>query len=241
MKIALLTTTGGSLINETLKQPRFKSRIHAVLSDRACGGIQWAEAHGIRTHVIPERDNRAFSDALLTFGRREQIDVFVTASYARLLAGPLLEAYRNRLFNLHGSLLPAFVGIYPIAQTLSADTRYLGNTIHLIDESIDGGAMVLQSIVPRPYDSDHDFLRHRVFEQICKGLIQLVSWLWDQRLDVTENGVRIKDAHFDEPTYSPNLDDEEAIRLSMPYPWWDLPEYTALAARTGKAVKATAG
>ncbi len=195
-RILLLTTTGGAFLGETLKLPRFRGRVHAVLSDRPAG-LATATAHGVATHLIPEADNTAFSGALLAFAWRRQIDYIITASFRRLLRAPLIDAYRGRVFNIHPSILPAFEGLNPIDQSLDADTRLLGNTVHLIDESVDGGGIVLQSVLTRPYDAAEDHLRHLAFEHACKGLIQLVAWLWEGRLRVTEAGARIQGARFD--------------------------------------------
>lgn len=232
-RILLLTTTGGAFLSETLKLPRFRGRVHAVLSDRPTGLVT-ARAHGVATHLIPEADNAAFSGALLAFAWSRGIDYIVTASFRRLLCEPLIGAYRGRVFNIHPSILPAFEGLNPIDQSLAADTRLLGNTVHLIDESVDGGAIVLQSVLTRPYDAGEDLLRHLAFEHACKGLIQLVAWLWEGRLRVTDAGVRIAGAGFDDLAFSPNLDDAEAAGLSLHYPWWELPEHAALAHRLGK-------
>ena len=238
-RILLLTTTGGAFLGETLKLPRFRGRIHAVSSDRPAA-LATAQARGVATHIIPEADNAAFSDALLAFAGEHGIDYIVTASFRRLLRGALIDAYRGRVFNIHPSILPTFEGLNPIDQSLAADTRLLGNTVHLIDESVDGGAIVLQSVLTRPYDAAEDLLRHRAFEHACKGLIQLVAWLWEGRLLLTGAGVRIVGAKFDDLAFSPNLDDDEAAGLSLHYPWWELPEHTALARRMGKAAAVAA-
>jgi phosphoribosylglycinamide formyltransferase-1 len=232
-RILLLTTTGGAFLGETLKLPRFASRVHAVLSDRAAGLVT-ARARGVATHLIPQADNGAFSGALLAYAWAHGIDYIVTASFRRLLRGPLLDAYRGRLFNIHPSILPAFEGLNPIDQSLAANTRLLGNTAHLIDESVDGGAIVLQSVLTRPYDAAEDLMRHRAFELACKGLVQLGAWLAEGRFRLTDAGAHIVDATFDDPAFSPSLDDEEAAGLALHYPWWDLPEHAALAHRLVK-------
>ncbi len=228
-RILLLTTTGGAFLNEALSQPGFRGRIAGVLSDRACGGLAAAARHRLPTRIIPERDNAAFSAALLAHAEAESADYLVTASFRRLLRAPLTGAYRDRLFNVHPSILPAFEGLNPIDQQLAVETRLVGSTVHVVDDSVDGGPIVQQSALVRAYDEDLGHLRHRLFELSVKGLLQLVAWLWEGRLTVTRAGVRIAGARFDDPSHAPAFDDPEARALALPWPWWERPGYEHLA------------
>ena len=197
-----------------------------------------AARRGVRTETIAEPDNIAFSDRLAAFAAAEGVHYIVTASFRRLLAGALLSRYRGRLFNIHPSLLPAFPGLNPIDQQLGSDARILGNTVHMIDASIDGGPIVMQSVVQRPDGNDPEYVRHRLFEHACQGLVQLVAWLWQGRLSEGPDGVRIRDAQRTDPAFCPGLDDPEAAALALAYPWWERAEYRALAHRMGKPVLA---
>ncbi|SMF13515.1 phosphoribosylglycinamide formyltransferase-1 [Tistlia consotensis] len=228
-KILLLTTTGGAFLNEALARPAFRSRIEGVVSDRACGGLQAAARHGLPTRIISEPDNGAFSAALLRHAAEARIDYLVTASFRRLLKPPMTDAYRDRLFNVHPSILPAFEGLNPIDQQLAVETRLVGSTVHVVDDSVDGGPIVQQSALVRAYGEEPERLRHRLFELSVKGLLQLVAWLWEGRLAVTPDGVRVTGARFDDPSHAPAFDDPEAAALSLPWPWWDRPEYRHLA------------
>ena len=67
-RIGLLVSTGGVLLNEALKRPRFRSRIFAVLFDRRCSDIQRVWGHGVPAHLIPEKDDGELSEYLLKFG-----------------------------------------------------------------------------------------------------------------------------------------------------------------------------
>lgn len=228
-KILLLTTTGGAFLNEALSQPLFLSRVAGVVGDRACGGLAVAEAHGLPTRILAEPDNAAFSAALLRHAVDEEADYLVTASFRRLLRAPLTDGYRGRIFNVHPSILPAFEGLNPIEQQLRAETRLVGSTVHVVDESVDGGPVVQQSALVRGYDENSDYLRHRLFELAVRGLIQLVAWLHEGRLSVTPRGARVAGARFDDPCHAPAFDDPEAVALSLPWPWWERPEYRHLA------------
>ena len=125
---------------------------------------------------------------------------------------------------MHPSILPAFEGLNPIDQQLAVETRLVGSTLHVVDDSVDGGPIVQQSALVRGYDEDPERLRHRLFELAVRGLIQLVAWLAEERLSVTPQGVRIAGARFDDAAHAPAFDDPEAVALTLPWPWWERPD-----------------
>jgi phosphoribosylglycinamide formyltransferase-1 len=95
-----------------------------------------------------------------------------------------------------------------------------GNTIHGVDENIDEGSPVIVSTLNIPYDEDIKLVRHRLFIQECKTLLQVVSWLNQDRIVVDDNGrAFVEGAKFSEPYYSPNIEDDEIVKFDLKYPW----------------------
>jgi phosphoribosylglycinamide formyltransferase-1 len=126
--------------------------VGVVISDRAgAGGLAWAREAGIEALWIdPKRHSsraeydRGVADAL----RDHQIDVVCLAGFMRLVGAPLLEAFPNRILNIHPSLLPSFPGRDAQRQALEHGVRISGATVHLVTSELDNGPIVLQAAVP---------------------------------------------------------------------------------------------
>lgn len=149
LRIAIVASTGGAVMNELLKQPVFRHQVAAVVADRACPALAKAAAYGVPALLLAERQAAAFCDRLLTFLQAERID-YVVSFYTKLFVGPLLEAYRDRIINLHPALLPAFKGLDGFEATLRAGVRFGGTSIHLIRAHGRGQADPPECLPDRP-------------------------------------------------------------------------------------------
>lgn len=109
-----------------------------------------AQAAGIPTRAFPlaDYDDRAARDAAVTAWLREQgAGLIVLAGYMALLTPGFIEAFRDRIVNVHPSLLPQFPGLRAIEQALEAGVGETGVTVHLVDEGMDTGPVLLQQAV----------------------------------------------------------------------------------------------
>lgn len=218
LRIVAVASGGGSVLATALAADELvRAQVVSLVTDRACGALSLAAAHGIPTLRVDERDNTRFSDALLAHCQDVAAD-YVALFFNRLLAGEVLARYEHRIVNLHGSLLPAFRGLDALGQARRAGARFTGTTVHFVDEHVDRGHIVLQSVLPLDPSSDPAVLRHRQFEHLCKGLIQTCHWLEEDRIQVIDGSVRIEGARFDQPDFSPALEVGSARRLRVPQP-----------------------
>lgn len=211
-RLAIVASTGGAVLGRLLEVPSFRGSIATVVADRPCGAVEHATRAGLPATVLPAGNGAPFSDALALHLDEVGID-YAVLFYTRRLCGQVLESYRDRILNLHPSLLPAFKGLHAFEDALAAGVRFVGTTIHLIDEELDAGKIVLQTACPADPDTPRAELRHRLFVQQCRSLLQVVAWIREQRLQVTESGVTIVGASYADWEYSPALDDQEAISL----------------------------
>lgn len=217
-RLVAVASGGGSVLRVALEHDELvRSQIVSVVADRDCGAFGMADGQGIPTLRIDERENTAFSDALLAHCREVGAD-HVVLFFNRLLAGEILAHYDRRIVNVHASLLPAFKGLRALEQAVRAGARFLGTTLHFIDANVDEGHIILQSVLPLDPDGDETELRHRQFEQMCKGLIQTCYWLEEDRIRFSGNILRIEGARYDQPDFSPGLEAVSARELSVPQP-----------------------
>ena len=113
--------------------------------------MQRARDAGIETlHLNPRdfRDRDAYDAAIADALTARQVDLVCLAGFMRLVGQPLLDAFPNRILNIHPSLLPSFPGLDAQRQALEHGVQVTGATVHLVTSELDGGPIVLQAAVP---------------------------------------------------------------------------------------------
>ncbi|MDQ3665998.1 MAG: phosphoribosylglycinamide formyltransferase [Acidobacteriota bacterium] len=144
------------------------AEIALVISDQAgAEGLARAAARGLKTLVI-ERDDRTREEheeeIVAALGER-RIDLVCLAGYMRLLSRYFIDAYRGCILNIHPSLLPAFPGLAAQRQALDNGAKWSGCTVHFVDETLDAGPIIAQSIVPVLEADSEETLSARILEQ----------------------------------------------------------------------------
>ncbi len=168
--------------------------IALVLADRPCNALGFATDEGIPTTLIDpgvhtDRDHwdAAVAEALTAAGA----DWVVLAGFMRVLGPRTLAAFPGRILNVHPSLLPAFAGARPIADTLAGGARVTGVTVHIVDESLDGGPIVAQQPVAVLTEDDEATLLRRVHAIEHQLLPRVVAVALAGALSVADGRVTI--------------------------------------------------
>lgn len=176
LKIGVLISGRGSNLQALLaacEAADFPAEIVLVVSNKPdAQGLEHARAAGIGTAVIEHGafpDRESFDrqvDAQLTAAGAELVCL---AGFMRLLSTWFVEAWRDRVVNIHPSLLPAFKGIDAHAQALAAGVRLSGCTVHIVRPEMDAGPILVQAAVPVLPDDDEDTLAARILaaEHLC--------------------------------------------------------------------------
>lgn len=126
-----------------------------------------AEAAGIPTATFAGADHpdRTARDAAMAAWLEEQgVDLVVLAGYMQLLGPEFVARFRGRILNVHPALLPSFPGLDAVGQTLDQGARVTGVTVHLVDEGVDSGPILLQRAIEVPPDRDRAELEERIHE-----------------------------------------------------------------------------
>jgi phosphoribosylglycinamide formyltransferase-1 len=142
--------------------------IEVVISDQpSAAGLTKAKERGLETIVIEKRGRaRTEHDAeIVAELKRRAVDLICLAGYMRILSSEFLASYRGRILNIHPSLLPSFPGLDPQRQTLESGAKLTGCTVHLVDETLDGGPIISQREVPVRDDDTVESLSARILEQ----------------------------------------------------------------------------
>ena len=147
---------------------RLHARIAVVISNRAdAAGLESARHRGLNALLIPSKGRtRNDHDAeVVSALQQAQVDLVCLAGYMRLLSPEFVRAFPDRILNIHPSLLPAFPGLEAQKQAVEYGVKVSGCTVHLVDEHLDHGPIILQKTVPVFEDDDASTLAARILEQ----------------------------------------------------------------------------
>lgn len=140
-----------ALATATLEGRIPNAEIALVISDQPnAGGLDLARELGIKAEVVErrDRDRLAHDREILSNLISNQVDLVCLAGYMRVLSPTFIAAFRNRILNIHPSLLPSFPGLGAQKQALEHGVKWSGCTVHFVDESLDCGPIIAQRIVP---------------------------------------------------------------------------------------------
>jgi phosphoribosylglycinamide formyltransferase 1 len=200
-------------MNELLGNSFFRSLVHSVVADRECAALSKARAHGVSTELFAEPNRHQFCARLDQYLQEVSAD-YVISHYMKTYTPKFQRAYRDRIMNLHLALLPAFKGYDGFGEAVRYGVRFVGSTIELVHGRMDEGKIVMQAATPLDRTIPLAAVRHRVFVQQCKSLLQVCRWLVEGRIKVSGRHVEVVGARFDNCEFSPALDDHDAIALA---------------------------
>ena len=161
---------------------RVPGEVIAVIADRGCEGLSKAASRSLPTAMLfpkefPDRD--AWSAALRDEVAKFEPDLVVSAGFMRILAPVFVDAFADRLINLHPALLPDFPGAHAVRDALAAGATRTGSTVHFVDHLVDHGPVILQeSVEIRPDDDEaslHERIKrveHKILPEACRLLLQ---------------------------------------------------------------------
>jgi len=167
----LISGRGSNLqsIIDAIAEARLDATLAIVISNRAdAAGLKRARDAGIETLSLIHADyadrpayDRAVVDAL----RARAVDLVCLAGFMRVVGAQMLDAYPQRILNIHPSLLPSFPGLHPQRQALEYGVRFSGATVHLVDAALDGGPIVTQAVVAVKESDTEDTLAARILAE----------------------------------------------------------------------------
>jgi phosphoribosylglycinamide formyltransferase-1 len=144
------------------------AEIAIVISNREdAPGIDRAKTRGMATRVIPSKglERETYDRQVVAALNDHKVDLVCLAGYMRLLSPYFVASFSNRILNIHPSLLPSFPGLESQRQALEYGVKFAGCTVHFVDENLDAGPIVLQSVVSVKDDDTEDTLSARILEE----------------------------------------------------------------------------
>jgi len=144
------------------------AKIAIVISNReGAPGIERARQRGLETRVIPSKglEREVYDRQVVAVLQEKQVDLVCLAGFMRLLSPYFVATYRNRILNIHPALLPAFPGLEAQRQALEYGVKWSGCTVHLVDENLDAGPIIVQAVVPVQDADTEETLAGRILKE----------------------------------------------------------------------------
>ena len=154
------------------------AEITVVISDRRnASGLAGANIRGIETLVIERRGRprEQHDREIVAALKAREVGLVCLAGYMRVLSREFLDVYRGRILNIHPSLLPSFPGLEAQRQALEQGAKISGCTVHFVDETLDGGPIIAQRVVPVYQGDTVETLSQRILIEEHKLYAEAVS------------------------------------------------------------------
>jgi len=198
VNIAIFCSGSGTnlqAIIDAKKSGTIKGEIKLVVSDvPTCFALKRAEKANIKTLVVERKDfksKKEFENEILTNLKKENIDLIALAGYMRILSGDLINAYKNKILNIHPALLPSFKGAQGIKDAFSSGVKVTGPTVHFVTEDMDAGPIILQSPVVIKEDDTEETLTERIHKEEHKMYPKAIQLFIEGKIKLEGSRVRI--------------------------------------------------
>ena len=200
-KIAVLVSGNGTnlqaIIDHYLNNPDIK--ISLVISNKADAyALKRASLANIPTMVISKKDFPNQSDEILKQVKANNIDLIVLAGYLSILSGSIINEYKNKIINIHPSLIPSFCGPgmyghHVHEAVIKSGVRYSGCTVHYVNGGVDSGPIILQQAVDVFYTDTPDSIAAKILVYEHKLLVKAIDLIANNKVIVhDDNRVEIK-------------------------------------------------
>jgi phosphoribosylglycinamide formyltransferase 1 len=182
-RVAVLASGQGTNLQALMDDPVSGSWVVLVVSDRPdARALERARARGVETVVLEQarhQTRETYDHSLRELLESKRIDVVALAGFMRIVGPEVVEAFRERMLNIHPALLPAFPGAHAVADALAWGAKVTGVTVHLVDEEVDHGPIVAQEAVPIVEGDDWGTLEtrihqteHRLYPAALRALVE---------------------------------------------------------------------
>ena len=191
-RLAILISGRGSNMAALLKAAQaenWEAEVSLVLSNKPlAGGLKTAAEHGIKTAVLDHRAFRGrrgdFDAQLAEVLQDQKIDLVILAGFMRILGPNFTRPFSGRILNIHPSLLPLYPGLETHQRAIDAGDSVAGCTVHLVDETLDGGKPLAQAKVPILPGDDAEALAARVLVEEHQLYPRVVREFIDSRFKI---------------------------------------------------------
>lgn len=200
-KIAVLASGGGTNLQsiiDKINDGYINASIEVVVGSKdGIYALERARKNNIKTCVINKREfGCETSNEILKVVK--DVDLIVLAGYLSILEGEILQIFKNRIINIHPSLIPAFCGDKMYGErvhkaAIEKGVKYSGCTVHFVNEEVDGGAIIIQEVVSVDFNDTYETLQKKILEKEHLALPKAIKLISEDKILIVENKVNIKE------------------------------------------------
>lgn len=197
LKVAVLVSGGGSNLQSILDYGQETFKVEMVIgSKEGIYGLERAKNAGVPTYVVSRKEyGNETSNKILEL-TRGKVDLIVLAGYLSILDGEILREFKDRIINIHPSLIPSFCGdkmygMHVHNAVRASGVRFTGCTVHFVNEEVDGGAIILQEAVPVYFEDTAEDIQKRVLVEEHKLLPKAIDLLSRGKIEIIDGRVNI--------------------------------------------------
>ncbi|MCS6130117.1 phosphoribosylglycinamide formyltransferase [Clostridium botulinum] len=199
-KIAVLVSGGGTdlqSIIDAVENKEIECSIEMVIgSKEGIYALERAKNHNIPTYVVSKKEYKDKSSDKILHLIKGKVDLIVLAGYLAILDGEILKEFNNKIINIHPSLIPAFCGsgMYGLKvheAVIKSGVKFSGCTVHYVNSEVDGGAILLQDIVPVYFEDDAKSLQKRILEKEHMLLPKAIKLISEGKVEIVNGKTKV--------------------------------------------------
>ncbi len=168
--------------------------VQLIVNKADAYAIERAKNHGIQYNFIDsaKKSREKFDEEAIKIFERKEVEVIVLAGFMRILTSKFINQYKNKILNIHPSLLPAFPGAHAHRDTLRHGAKTSGCTAHLVDEGVDSGPIIMQATVKISGNETEESLSKKILVHEHQILPKALELLCSNKISLEGRKVRIK-------------------------------------------------
>lgn len=199
-KIAVLASGGGTdfqSIIDAIEDKKINAKIEMLIASKDnIYAIERAKKHNIAYHVVSRKEyGKEQSNKILEL-LQGKVDLIVLAGYLSILDGEILKVFKNRIINIHPSLIPSFCGdgMYGLKvheAAIKKGVRFSGCTVHFVNDEVDGGNIILQEVVKVDFEDDAESLQKKILVKEHELLPKVVKLISEGKVEIIDGRVKV--------------------------------------------------
>jgi phosphoribosylglycinamide formyltransferase 1 len=200
LRIGVLASGRGSnfqSIMDEIESDRLKAEIVLLITDNPSAfAIERAIKHGVEYLVIQPKEYRSRDDYFTRIAddlKKKTVELVVLAGFMKIVGKPLIDAFPNRIMNIHPALLPSFPGLHSQKQALDYGAKISGCSVHFVDEGMDTGPIIIQASVPVFQNDTEETLSERILKYEHRIYPEAIRLFSEGKIKVEGRKVRIKE------------------------------------------------
>ena len=197
LKVAVLVSGGGSNLQSILDYEQDSFKVEMVIGSKdGIYGLERAKNAGVPSYVVSRKEYGVVVSNIILELTKGKVDLIVLAGYLSILDGEILKVFKDRIVNIHPSLIPSFCGdkmygMHVHNAVRASGVRFTGCTVHFVNEEVDGGAIILQEAVPVYFEDTAEDIQKRVLVEEHKMLPRAIDLISRGKVEIIDGRVNI--------------------------------------------------